>query len=438
MGIVRGQRAPGGWCGEGYFWKGPLQHQSVATYMKAAGYTTGIFGKELNVVDTTYVSPGWDRYFVVEDECNYFGNRFADNGRLTQVGSETYMTTAIQNTSLEWIRSNRRTPVRPFPFFLYIGVHAPHQPATPDVKYESLFPNVTAPRTPAWNMSAADHHWLVSMQQPLATLDVRESDEMYRRRLRSLQSVDDLIGALLETLDEIGELDRTFVLFSSDHGYHVGQWRIPAHKELAYETDLRVPFVVRGPGIRQSVIVDAIGLNIDLAPTIADLAGFTIPEAARVDGRSLKPFLLGLNSGINGRQEFLFEHEGNNIQPFRGSDANHCTLRWMLPTGGAPENPTVPGLCSCGNPMQHWISSSNNTYKGLRVRNASMDYKLVRYDDAVDFHELFDLNTDPHELKNVISSAPRDVVGYMQARLAELRGCGANSGAHESPSTLCP
>lgn len=292
-----------------------------------------------------------------------------------------------------------------------------------------------APRTPAWNVSAPDHHWLVSMQPPLAPLDVDESDEMFRRRWRALQSVDDMVGSLVATLREMGEIDRTFMVYTADHGYHLGQWRIPAHKELAYETDIRVPFIVRGPGVRRNATVSAIGLNVDVAVTLAAFAGFEPPAAARVDGRSLAPLLLAGGAADAAarwpRGEFLFEHEGGDIKPFVGAAANTCGTKWLQPDGGAPTNPTVHGLCSCGNPMQHWISARNNTYKGLRILNATTNYKLVRYDDTVAFHELFDLNADPHELVNIFDSAPKGLVDYMQARLEDLRACGVGG-------TPCP
>jgi arylsulfatase A-like enzyme len=149
----------GNWCGNGIFWKGPKQNFTVATYMKAAGYITGIFGKELNTVDANFVSPGWDRYFVLMDECKYFGNSWADDGRKTTLNSSVYMTTAIQDAAFQWIDANRRTSERPWPFFAYIAPHAPHQPAQPDVMHETAFADLKAPRTPAWNMSAPDHHW---------------------------------------------------------------------------------------------------------------------------------------------------------------------------------------------------------------------------------------------------------------------------------------
>ena len=185
------------------------------------------------------------------------------------------------------------------------------------------------------------------------------------------------------------------------------------------------------------MVVQSIGLNVDVAATVADFAGYQIPSEALIDGLSLKPLLVGAGpideaEAAWPRHEFLFEHEGNDIKPFAGKDAGHCTLNWLRPDGGAPSNPTVHGLCSCGNPMQHWISSKNNSYKGLRIINATLNLKLIQYDDDVNFVEMFDIAVDKHEMHNVFRTAPKSQVAYLLSRLAELRGCGANS------SVQCP
>ena len=99
------------------------------------------------------------------NECEYFGNSFADDGRRTTVPPDMYMTTALLNASTSWMRSQLACDDggsscrRPFPFFAYIGPHAPHQSATPDIMHEGKFADRIAPRTPAWNYSAPDHHW---------------------------------------------------------------------------------------------------------------------------------------------------------------------------------------------------------------------------------------------------------------------------------------
>jgi N-acetylglucosamine-6-sulfatase len=181
-----------------------------------------------------------------------------------------------------------------------------------------------------------------------------------------------------------------------------------------------------------------IGLNVDVAVTIADLAGYSIPAEAQVDGRSLKPVLMEARSlspsgpsapAATTRDEFMFEHSGNDIAPSKVPGGT-CGTAWMKP-GGKPIQ-TVP-LCKCGNPMNHWISAANNTYTGLRILNATHNYKFVSYRDSVGFEELFDLSKDKHELTNIVKVAPSGIATYMRARLAQLRKCGAGAG-----QTPCP
>lgn len=186
-----------------------------------------------------------------------------------------------------------------------------------------------------------------------------------------------------------------------------------------------MPFIVRGPGVRANAVVRGFGANVDVAPTLADFAGFTIPAAAAIDGRSLRPlFRTGIAPSAQVRTELLFEHEGFNISPAGTPGGRGCGTGWMRP-GGHPE---FKGLCSCGNPMDHWISSVNNTFKGLRVMDAAanLDLKFVQYDDDVNFRELFNLTADPHELVNLARvPAMAPVVERLAERLAQLRNCSA-------------
>merc|ERR1712066_684943 len=104
-------------------------------------------------------------------------------------------------------------------------------------------------------------------------------------------SIDDLVAGLVEALEDVGVMDNMYFLFSSDHGYHLGQFRIPMEKMLPYETDIRVPFFIRGPGIKAGTQLDEMIANIDIAPTLLDLAGLPVPSI--MDGMSLKPLLTG-------------------------------------------------------------------------------------------------------------------------------------------------
>ena len=136
------------------------------------------------------------------------------------------------NASLQWIESVLKQGDTHPPFFAWIGPHAPHLPATPAPWYaQHPIGQLRAPRGDPWyNYSGADHHRLVAEQPVLSAADAQGIDAEYAKRMRSLLSVDDMVLALFETLQKYGEWDRTYVAFSSDHGYSLGQFRLPSHK----------------------------------------------------------------------------------------------------------------------------------------------------------------------------------------------------------------
>ena len=125
------------------------------------------------------------------------------------------MTDLIQNRSLAWMGEQL---VAERPFFAYIAPHAPHTRATPAPGTDGYFVNERAPRTPAWNASAHDKHWMVAQQPPLSAACVRSSDELYRDRLRALLGVDRLVGAVAALLQQHDALDQTYLIYTSDHG----------------------------------------------------------------------------------------------------------------------------------------------------------------------------------------------------------------------------
>ena len=116
-------------------------------------------------------------------------------------------------------------------------------------------------------------------------------DQNYRDRLGALLSIDDLIAGVVSTLEELKVLDNTIIIVSSDHGYHLGNWRLPMEKMWPFETDQRIPFFIRGPGIEAGQVIDAMGVNMDIAPTLLDAAGIPAPDS--YDGKSLLPLLQG-------------------------------------------------------------------------------------------------------------------------------------------------
>ena len=102
-------------------------------------------------------------------------------------------------------------------------------------------------------------------------------EDEYRRRLRSLQAIDDMVEAIVGTLESTGVLQSTYIIYTSDNGFHMGEHRLIAGKDTAYEEDIRVPMAMRGPGVPEGGRIAALALNIDLAPTFADMAGIGHP-----------------------------------------------------------------------------------------------------------------------------------------------------------------
>lgn len=114
----------------------------------------------------------------------------------------------------------------PSPFFAYIAPHAPHGMAIPEPKYAGHFSGKTAPRTPSWNYSAPDHHWLVAQQPPTRPAEVVKTDAHYAKRWDCLLSVDDLVGAVVAELTAMGQMDNTYIFMTADHGFHFHELRL--------------------------------------------------------------------------------------------------------------------------------------------------------------------------------------------------------------------
>lgn len=132
---------------------------------------------------------------------------------------------------------------------------------------------------------------------------VEYNDEFYRSRLRALQGIDELVAGVVKTLDEHGILDNTYLIYSSDNGYHIGQHRLPPGKECGYEEDVNIPLIIRGPGIPKGVVTDQVTSHTDLAPTILDFFGLTPRE--NFDGAAISVTGDGLERAERTRHEHV-------------------------------------------------------------------------------------------------------------------------------------
>jgi len=353
---------PGG--GADKFRNNGHENSTIGTWMHDAGYTTSLMGKYLNFYrcnDSITSQPPeyWDDWFALCDPnvYKYYDSKYSDNGEIVHLEGE-YQTETLGNRSIAWITKNAKEGN---PFFLYLSGAAPHSPATPAKKYANLFPNVTAPHLPSWNQSNMEKlpSFLPNLP-PLHETNVERIDETYRNRLRCLQSVDDNVEAIVNTLDSLGILDNTYIIYTSDNGFHLGEHRLIDGKREPYETDLHVPFIVRGPGIPKNITLTNINANnIDIAPTIADMGGVAIPSF--VDGISLLPYLVSPPEETV-RPVVLLEHWGLSSAPF---------------------------------------NYPNNTWQSIRILNSSTDLAYTSW--CTSQHELYDLSVDPDEIKNVFN-----------------------------------
>ncbi|CAA9384787.1 MAG: Putative sulfatase, partial [uncultured Rubrobacteraceae bacterium] len=396
------------------------ENSTMATWMQEDGYRTSFFGKYMNGYAETHVPPGWDEWYGVAG--NYLSNVLNENGHMVNYDpEEDHLDDVLSEKASDYVeRTAGADP--PFftadrPFLMWLGTKAPHQPATPAPRHEDEFEDVELPRPPSFDeKDVRDKPRWVQDNPPLSPDQVAYMEEINRKRLQSMMAVDDMVGDLFDSLRETGELDNTYVFFASDNGFHLGQHRLGAGKWTAYEEDIRVPLMVRGPGVPEGEKRSQMVLNNDLAPTFADLAGARTPKF--VDGRSLVPLLDGTpTSGEDWRQRFLIEAVAERDSVPRPPFVNESQVRplltgdplprdWRLTSAGRAESSEEWG--------RPWL-------KALRTER----YLFVEYKTGE--HELYDLRKDPHQLENFHDRAPEDLLRRLNSQLDGLRQCEAEA-----------
>ena len=234
-------------------------------------------------------------------------------------------------------------------------------------------------------------------------------------------------------------LEDTYVFYTSDHGFHLGHFRLPPLKMHKYEMDVRVPLLVAGPGVVAAHTVSAIAGAVDLAPTFVDLAGATL--LAPPDGRSLRPLLEGAEAPWP-RDEFLIEYmpvvpSVAGRRSTRGRGDAYRRFRVVASAGTVSKR---PGGRDVERRIAHRYQPGatrvddlpDNNWRALRVVNASTNvlYAHTTTVDDYDFEnasaffvELYDLAADPHQLTNVAAAAPAGVLEWYRDRLETAWGC---------------
>jgi arylsulfatase A-like enzyme len=407
-----------------------IERSTVATWLHRAGYRTGLIGKYLNGFPNTapesYRPPGWDEWVtpVAGNPYNEYGYRLNVNGRFVDHGftAGDYGTNVYLRHARRFIASSAR---RHRPFFLDLALYAPHRPATPAPRDLRRYENTPLPRPPSFDESDIGDkpRWLRTVPLMSPRVEAR-AQALFDRRRASLLAVDRGVVSLVHELERTGQLRNTYVVFTSDNGFHSGQHRLPAGKETAFDEDIRVPLLVRGPGVRAGSSSGALVGNVDFAPTFARLADVRTPSF--VDGRSFADRLHG-RAPASVRRAFLIEHWPEvgvtprsprlPLEPADNDQTDTVTGR----TGRTPS--PGGGRGHRGRHRKHLgIEDVQHIPEYHGVRTAT--YTYVEYVDGD--HELYDLRHDPYELTNVYDRATRATRIALANELAAVVDCRAH------------
>lgn len=280
------------------------RQQTFPKLLQAAGYRTALFGKWHLGHGGDADPTGFDDWAVLPGQGAYHNPQFIEPGNKTKRAG--YVTDIITDLSIDWLKNRDKTR----PFMLMCHHKAPHRPWEPDDKHAHLYDDIEIPEPPTFDDDHAGHAKAARVAKmrmshltridtkvsPPRGLTAQEKKKWKYQRyikdyLRCIASVDDNIGRLLDYLDAEGLAKNTVVVYTSDQGFFLGDhgW---FDKRFMYEESLRMPFVLRYPEeIRPGSVADAMALNVDFAETFLDYAGVAIP--ADMQGHSLRPLLRG-------------------------------------------------------------------------------------------------------------------------------------------------
>jgi N-acetylglucosamine-6-sulfatase len=412
---VKGNVQPNG----GYFgfsFRAAASH-NLATWLLGAGYRTIHVGKFLNGYgdepydNGTSVPPGWSAWHTVlkaDTEHLFYGYTLNSNGGLSEPYGDPGDWETREYTQRDpfgcpfepleerpclyatdifnWLARGEMLATPPEqPLYLQLDYTAPHgdfrRPAGPEPapRHYDWFKGIRHPHNRAEGFdegNVSDKPRFIRDAEHLTPNEKRTYRVYYQKQLDSLRAVDDGVKEVIDTLGQMHRLRNTYILFTSDNGFFFGEHRLLGGKFLAYEPATHLPFLIRGPGIKQDSSTGELAANIDIAPTILELAGVEADKS--IDGRSLVPFLR--DPELRTRRPILFESfvETNDVNAQGGISRASASATGSR-DGGATASILAPP----------------KDYAGIRLG----PYKYIAWPTGE--KELYDINKDPNELNNI-------------------------------------
>ena len=401
-------------------WQMTGEARALPVWLSEVGYRNALLGKYFNeypfparnVEDFRergelrhYIPPGWRNWWSPVRGNAYEQVRYKlnVNHSVDREYREEFLDRVLGRAAVSLVEGEYRYDFAGGAQFVYYASYSPHAPYPYPDEYADDFKDVRYPRTPDFDEEdVSDKFGVTRIRERLTVRDKQEVDEAVRDRIRSVQVLDQNVADLVEALDEEGALENTYIVFTTDNGYIMGGHRREIGKYNHFQATVNVPFYVRGPGIAPgTTITDPVG-NVDIAPTIADMAD--APAPVDVDGLSLLPRLTG---GPELTRRYLL----------LGRDLIPTNRRASSPLEETPEKFVLNAR-----------ASRLNEFVGI----VSERFKLVRY-THLRREELYDLQRDPYELENLLargdesyaamSPSAREIVDKLRDALDVLAEC---------------
>jgi arylsulfatase A-like enzyme len=369
----------------------PADVSTIADMLRDAGYEVAFVGK---VHIRNGSKRNWDYFFGVEAAgANYYHPIIIEgrNGKTSPPQRyEGYVDDILTDRAVAWLKQDRSKP-----FCLFLWSIAPHAPFYRPRRYLDMLNGVPIPKPSTFDDDLKGYpgkpQVFRTANNKIGTSvegddDPRSLEEVVKDHYVGTVAMDDCVGRVFETLEQMGKMDDTAILLSADHGFFLGEWRF-YDKRLMHEPSIRVPMMMRYPRlIKAGLTTNKMALNLDLPPTVLELAGLKVPEW--MQGHSLMPFLKGTEPAT-WRKDWLYEYY------------------------------EYPGY------EQIYPS------RGIRTDR----YKLIHYYLEPEEFELYDLQEDPHEVNNLYGQ-PRyaRLVQELRARIDEIRKETGDRFVYETPT----